>query len=383
MNVVAAYFLDNYYEHTAREGRNQHDLVPWLGQNTIFLARHGSHAYGTNTPTSDLDIKGVAVAPIAYHIGFLHQFEQANKGFKNDTCIFEVKKFLKLAAECNPNIIELLFLDDRDILHLGRTFKPIRDNRDLFLSRVARHRFTGYAVAQLKRIETHRRWILNPPKTEPTRRTFDLPDNTLLPKDQLLTAEDLVCKKLESWEVDLEPVHPDTRIALQNRFEAVLSEMVVYDRYDLAGRALGMDSNMLEVMKRERQYRQARADWEKYRDWMKTRNPARHALEVQFGYDTKHGMHLVRLMRMCREILETGKVLVRRPDAEELLAIRNGAWPYDKLIAWAKKEESEMGALAAHSPLPKQPPRERIDWLCQNVVSEFLGLNYGMVGHGG
>jgi len=45
-------------------------------------------------------------------------------------------------------------------------------------------------------------------------------------------------------------------------------------------------------------------------------------LEAKFGFDTKHAMHLIRLLRMAREILETGVVHVKRPDAEELSAIR-------------------------------------------------------------
>ena len=32
-----------------------------LGDNIILLALGGSHAYGTNTPTSDLDIRGIAI----------------------------------------------------------------------------------------------------------------------------------------------------------------------------------------------------------------------------------------------------------------------------------------------------------------------------------
>jgi len=41
---------------------------------------------------------------------------------------------------------------------------------------------------------------------------------------------------------------------------------------------------------------------------------------------------LVRLLRMCHEILTMGKVIVRRPDAEELLAIRDGVYTYDQLM---------------------------------------------------
>ena len=50
---------------------------PWLEHGTIFLTVHGSQAYGTATPTSDIDLKGVAIPPLKYHMGFVHTFEQA------------------------------------------------------------------------------------------------------------------------------------------------------------------------------------------------------------------------------------------------------------------------------------------------------------------
>lgn len=53
--------------------------LQWLQGNTILLTLAGSHAYGMNTPSSDLDLKGVAVAPIGCYLGFLDRFEQADK----------------------------------------------------------------------------------------------------------------------------------------------------------------------------------------------------------------------------------------------------------------------------------------------------------------
>lgn len=53
------------------------DRVPWLNPRTILLTKHGSQAYGTSTPESDLDVKGVAVAPRECYLGFLRRFEQA------------------------------------------------------------------------------------------------------------------------------------------------------------------------------------------------------------------------------------------------------------------------------------------------------------------
>ncbi|MDP2647726.1 MAG: nucleotidyltransferase, partial [Candidatus Yanofskybacteria bacterium] len=91
------------------------------------------------------------------------------------------------------------------------------------------------------------------------------------------------------------------------------------------------------------------------------------------GYDRKHAMHLVRLMRMCREILTDGKVIVRRPDREELLAIRNGAWEYDQLIEWADRQDAEMTDLVEKSKLRKSPDRTYLDELCRVVVEGMLG----------
>jgi predicted nucleotidyltransferase len=43
---------------------------------TIYMARHGSHAYGLNTPDSDEDFKGICVKPKEAYFGFTQRFEQ-------------------------------------------------------------------------------------------------------------------------------------------------------------------------------------------------------------------------------------------------------------------------------------------------------------------
>jgi hypothetical protein len=86
-----------------------------------------------------------------------------------------------------------------------------------------------------------------------------------------------------------------------------------------------LPSSFLELLDRERRYRSALRKWQQYEEWKRTRNAARAELERQHGYDTKHAMHLIRLLRMAEEIVSKGRVLVRRPDAEELRAVRRGA----------------------------------------------------------
>lgn len=50
-----------------------------LKKHTVLLVVAGSRAYGTFTPTSDVDVKGVAIPPEEYRLGYLHRFEQADK----------------------------------------------------------------------------------------------------------------------------------------------------------------------------------------------------------------------------------------------------------------------------------------------------------------
>lgn len=56
-----------------------------------------------------------------------------------------------------------------------------------------------------------------------------------------------------------------------------------------------------------------------------------------FAAPFEYGAHLNRLLKMCREIFLMGEVRVWRGgiDDTEIRAIRNGEWPYDKLVGWA------------------------------------------------
>jgi hypothetical protein len=354
-----------------------HGNLSWLPSRIIYLSRHGSHAYGTNGPRSDLDLRGVAIPPREYLLGYLRRFEQAEQKGDPDVVIFALSKFMALAADCNPNVLEILYTDPSD--HLGCT--PLGERllaaRGLFLSRKARHTFSGYAVAQLKRIETHRRWLLHPPARAPERADFGLPPRTVLPKDQLAAAESMMRKRVESWQMDLTPLDEASKIQFNARLAEVLGEMGLSgaaEQMHAAGRQLGFSENFLELLDRERHYNTAQREWEQYQSWIKTRNPDRAALEARHGYDCKHGMHLVRLLRMCREILTRGEVIVRRPDAEELRAIRNGAWSYDQLVTWARGEDEALEALYRGSPLPREPDRAAIDRLCVELTEAALGM---------
>lgn len=305
---------------------------------TIFITAAGSHLYGTNIATSDYDYKGVAIATKDYYFGYLKKFEQLERkvqnGHPHDLTITALWKFVNLAADCNPNVVELLYADESKIVHMDRFGEELVNIRDRFITKKARHTFSGYAHGQLKRIKSHRSWLLNPPKEKPTRQQFGLSETSKVSKSEL------------------------------GAFDALMNE----------GKQVEMTEEILTLFLREKQYAAAKGNWDKYQKWKQERNEARAELEAKFGYDTKHAMHLVRLMRMCKEILSTGKVIVCRPDAEELLSIRYGAWEYDRLIEQAEKLDEECGLLYETSMLKYEPDRVWLDEWLVDITERYLSL---------
>lgn len=351
--------------------------LKWIGDRTVLLVRHGSHAYGTSTPASDEDFKGVAIPTKEYFFGATKKFEQAElRAPDPDAVIYDIRKFFNLAAECNPNIIEVLHTDPSDHFIVDPIGKIILEHKDDFLSKKIKHTFLGYSVSQLKRIKTHKRWLMNPPTHAPTRKEFGLPDETLIPQDQLTAASAEVQKELDRFQFDfMEDLSESTKIGIRSVMSDMLAELKITNEQHWlsASRKIGLSDNFIEIMQRERQYVGLKREFDQYQSWKTNRNPARAILEEKFGYDTKHAYHLVRLIRMCRETLTTGKVIVKRPDREELLSIRNGAWSYDKLIEFAEQEEKVLNSLYETSnALPRTANKEKIDQLCISLVEMSL-----------
>lgn len=120
-------------------------------ENTILLTLGGSHAYGMSTPTSDLDIRGIALNSRS-DILLGTDFEQVDNK-STDTTIYSFNKMIELLSKSNPNTIEQLGCLPEHYLYLSGVGKELLDNRKMFLSKVCIYSFAGYATAQLRRLE--------------------------------------------------------------------------------------------------------------------------------------------------------------------------------------------------------------------------------------
>jgi predicted nucleotidyltransferase len=383
---------------------------------TIALVFRGSHAYGMATEQSDIDFGGIAIAPLDHYLGYFYKFEQFEGDFpfsksqlktienfiqrpigpdeKLDGTVYDIKKFFKLAGDCNPNIIEFLFADDDAIIYSTPVFEKLKENRDLFLSQKANFTFRGYAISQLKRINTHRSWLLNPLEDKPQRKDFGLPDNSTIPRDQLQAAESLIEKKVNEWKFSynldelaesdlLDEVRSNVIEIIKDCWKGLASiknvSCPVDDDFDdsilskSAGQFLGYDTNFLDILDKERRYRGALKNYNSYQNWKRNRNKKRAKMEADFGFDGKHASHLYRLLNMAEEILKYGKVIVKRPDKDEIMNIRNGGWTYDQLINWANQKEEIIKSIYDNkeSPLPKVVNGKKLNELCVELINEF------------
>ena len=152
----------------------------YLPDNVQYLTLMGSIAYGTENASSDWDVYGWCFEPktlifphLAGHIiGFgkqIKRFEQyqqhhiidksakSGKGIEYDITVYGVVKYFQLVMQNNPNMLDSLFTPRRVVLTSTKISELVRDNKKLFLSLKVKHTFSGYAYAQLNKMQNKKK----------------------------------------------------------------------------------------------------------------------------------------------------------------------------------------------------------------------------------
>jgi len=365
----------------------------WLLPNISFLAIDGSKSYGMSHSTSDTDVKGIVLPPIEIREHLFNKFDQAinNKDLelkyshlknpnnpKFESTLFSLSKFFQLAAQVNPNIISLLWTSQSDILECNKIGEELLKNRDLFLSTKAKWTFGGYSLSQFSLIERHRRWLIKGEMTKPDRKDYGLVGEVLQGHSEI---DRLVKKEIENWNFSKFSMDELERQELKETvWECVLklcNNKISWDnwpqKYEEAiltdfSKTFNLSSEITNLILRETRYKNDLKDYNSWLNWKQNRNLDRMKLEKDFNYDCKSGAHLKRLMEMSSEILSGKGVIVKRPDAEELLFIRSGGWSYDKLKDWFEKKSIEIEELYKTTTLPKSVNYEKINELYQYLI---------------
>ena len=238
----------------AFEQANGFPLEPHL----VVLGLMGSHSHGTYLPpeepnaVDDIDLMGFVVPPIDYHFGlprwqhWTFQFEEL------DVVLYSLEKAFRLLLKSNPNIVGLLWLRPDEYLHRSDTFDRLVAHREIFSSQAAADSFAGYAYDQLKRMEA-----------------FDL-------------------ERMDEYEA----------LTASIKRQGAVSEVLEADAAKLRYLASRYDLSH-ELLTRFRKLHHSH-----FSGYM---GEKRKAMVRKYQYDVKNAAHLIRLLRMGAEFLESGR----------------------------------------------------------------------------
>jgi len=100
----------------------------------------------------------------------------------------------------------------------------------------------------------------------------------------------------------------------------------------------------------------------------------RKALVEEFGYDPKNAAHLLRLLRMATEFLDTGHLNVDRTgiDATELRAIKGGSRSLDSIQAEAENLFQVAKSAYERTDLPAEPDYRTAEKLLMRTLMYYI-----------
>lgn len=346
----------------------------------IFEAIMGSQAYGTSTPQSDTDIRGVFVQPLedALKYGYVEQVSDE----KNDTTYYELGRFMHLLIGNNPNILELLAAPEDCVLYCDPMFKLLENTKDFFLTKRVRWTFAGYAIDQIQKARGYNK-KMNWEENTMTRKTVldfcyvilkggSKTFKEWLDVDGGYTQEDFGLAAVDhahNLYAMYENLHMDYKWGLvsdEEKANEVQLTSIPKNSTFVANVHFNVDGYSTHCKK-----------YLEYTTWLKERNPNRFKMNKEHGknYDSKNMMHTYRLLLMAHELAK-GELRVRRTDDEivKLMKIRRGEYEYEDLLKEAEAMISGLDAAFTASTLPDKVNTEFAHSLLLDMRKHYYNL---------
>ena len=379
----------------------------------LFETIVGSQAYGTQTPTSDIDKKFVYILPQDYILGTGY-VEQIN--VNKDYVGWEIRRFLELMGSNNPTVLELLNSPEDCIVSKHPLFDMIIEHKDDFITKICKDSFGGYARQQIKKakgLDKKQNWE----KDKVTRKdvldfVYVIEGQKSIPWKVWNTNDEREFEEKFCGVVNVPNARDVYAVYYDGLARNMFSEDVnETDRDNLkrftkeSGKPMGFgykglvktgeganaaESNQLRlssipkgqtpicnVIYNKDGYTMHCKDYKEYQEWLENRNEVRYVETQEHGQriDGKNMMHCMRLIRMAQEIGAGKGIIVRRPDAQELLSIRRGEVDLTNLIEMADQAIEEMDNIFDNSDLPKKVNPELVNTLLIKIRKEFYGIS--------
>lgn len=295
---------------------------------TFLLGYRGSLAHNMYVPGTDpnsiddVDLMGFSFGDPKHYLGLTEWGSRGTKEFwhyEYDCVFYEAKKAISLLLQGNPNIMSMLWLRNSDYLYRSPEGYSLLNNKQMFVGKHVYHSFAGYASAQLLKMETREPAQIR----EYLGVTYEMKRRGIHPTDQSLPDDVADATDCSSWGDEV----------LRAR----------WSHYSKKGENMGYMGDK------------------------------RKKLVLKLGYDSKNSAHCIRLLRMAKEFLSTGEMIVHRlNDAQELLDIKRGTWELKHLKEYAEQLFAEAKEAYLKSPLPPEPDRAKAEsWLIESIPSYF------------
>jgi hypothetical protein len=340
----------------------------------LFECISGSKAYALATATSDTDIKGVFFLPKEkfYGIDYIPQISNET----NDEVYYELGRFVDLLIKNNPNMLELLATPDDCVLYRDRIMDQL--TIDLFLSKLCKDTFAGYAITQIRKARGYKKKIVNPVEKE--RKSVLNFCYVLQGYSTIPLPEWLLQNGLQQEQCGLSSIpHSKGLYALfynaENRldYRGIISSEAAND-VSLSSIPKGEKEKAYLFFNKEG-YSTYCKEYREYWEWVEKRNENRYLGNIEHGkgYDAKNMMHTIRLLQVADEILTTGKLQVKRSNRDELLAIKTGQFEYEDLLKIADELIVRIEASYQQSHLPETPDAKKAEMVLVKMREELYG----------
>ncbi len=356
------------------------DLLDHFPERILFVGLAGSRAYGTATPESDDDLRGLFALPARDYLSLSAPPAQLADE-RSNVVYYSLRRALELLSVANPTLLELLFLPSDCVLRTSPEMERLVAERHLFLTRQCADTHVGYARAQVKRARGQNKWINNPKPEAPPQREDHC---YILARERFASQDEPPARPVPlsalGWDLShfhaarLEHSQEAYRLytygeAARGVFRGDLLVCESIPKEDETTRFAGL------LLFSQQAYEQELRDHRNYWQWRASRNESRWRQQErgELDFDAKNLMHTVRLLLSGRSILATGAPIVRfqGENLALLRRIRAGEMTYDEILAVVDELIAECGSLVLTSDLPPSADLGQVEALLADLTRSW------------
>ena len=373
----------------------------------------GSHAYGLNVETSDIDTSGVYVCNSNELLGLPSRYQDMVADAKSDNTWYEIGKFIHMLSTSNPTALESLFIpQDKIIGDIHPLMMPILENKEKFITQACFNPLFGYALQQIKKARGLNKKIVQPvlERKDVLDFCFTFKGQGSQPLKEFLNEHGLdqkYCGLVSipnmkdtyglyydfASHINFEGLPKnglfDTLLSLYSDKNTVNQRVVNKDFFGYSG-VVHPDGKSNEVRLssipkgeisicfmtyNQQGYESHCKKYKEYKEWEENRNPIRYESNLHKNYDSKNIMHCTRLIHMGLELAKgEGFNVLRTWDRDFLLDIRNHKFEYDEIIEYVEQKHAEFEEAIKTSALPKQIDMDFVNDLLIHIRNEQLKI---------